>query len=113
MLPIFAVKHVDNLRDWRNGKKKNMRFAIPMVWKEGKDYIMDCYFCMINLKRINHKNKHHVQYPDVPSAIRLIPHGPDLSVPEPGGIMRYNSDSEHIDMSVVAGNDVYKPKEDN
>ena len=27
---------------------------------------------MINLKGINHKNKHHVQYPDVPSAISPI-----------------------------------------
>lgn len=63
---------------------------------------------MINLKRINHKNKHHVQYPNVPSAIRPIPHGPDLPVPEPDGNMEYSSDSEH---SVVAGDDAYKPEE--
>ena len=35
---------------------------------------------MTNLKGINRKNKYHVQYPDVPSAIKLVPHGPELPV---------------------------------
>ena len=100
---------VENLRHWRNGKRKSMPFAIPMVWREGKDHITDCYFCMINLKGINHKNKHYVQYPDVPSAIRPIPHGPDLPVPKPDGNMESSSDSEHSDLTVVA----YKSVEDN
>ena len=94
----------ENLSDWRNGKRKSM---------EGKDHITDCYFCMINLKGVNHKNKHHVQYPDVPSAIRQIPHDPDLPVPESDGYMEYSSDSKHSDMTVVAGDDRYKPEEDN
>ena len=104
---------VENLRDWKNGKKKSMPFAILMVWREGKDSITDCNFCMINLKGINHKNKHHIQYPNVHSAIRPIPHGPDLPVPEPGGNMEYSSDSEHRDVTVIAGDDAYKPEEDN
>ena len=78
----------------------------------GKDLITDCYFCMINLKGINHKNKYSVQYPDVPSDIRLIPHGPDLPVPEPDGNIEYSSDSEYSDMTVLAGDDAYKPEED-
>ena len=48
-----------------------MPFTIPMVWREGKD----------------------VQYPDIPSAIRTIPHGPDFPVPESDGNMEYSSDS--------------------
>ena len=56
-----------------------------MVWKEGKDHIIDYYFRTINLKGIISKNKHHVQYSDVPSAIRQIFHGPDLPVHEPDG----------------------------
>ena len=83
-----------------------------MVWREGKDRITDCYFCIIILKGINRKNKHHVQYPDVPSALKLIPQGPDLSVPEPDGNMEYCSDFEYSDMTVVAGDDTYKPEED-
>ena len=104
---------MENLRDRRKGKRKNMPFAIPMVRRERKDHIMDCYFCMINLKGINHKNKHHVQHPDVPSAIKAIPHSLDLPIPEPDGNMEYNSDSEHSDMIAVAGDYTYKPEEDN
>ena len=68
---------------------------------------------MINLKGINCKNKHRVQYPDVPSAIKPIPHGPDLPVPEPGGNMDYSSDSKHSDMIVVILDDAYKLEGDN
>ena len=66
-----------------------------MIWREGKDNITNSYFCIINLKGINHKNKHHVQYLDVPSAIRPIPHGLDLRVSKPDGNMEYSSDSEY------------------
>ena len=81
-----------------------------MVWREGKDRITDCYFCKINLKGINRNNKHHVHYLDIPSAIRLIPHGPDLSKPD--GNMEYSSDSEHSGMTVLAGDDAFKPEDD-
>ena len=30
---------------------------------------------------VNKKNKHHVVYPDIPSAIKPVPHGPDIPVP--------------------------------
>ena len=66
------------MRHWRNGKKKNTPFAIPITKREGKDHITVFYFCMINLNR---KNNYHVQYSDVLFALRLIPHGPDLPVP--------------------------------
>ena len=71
-----------------------MPSAISIVTNEGKDNFMDCYFYIKNLKGINHKNKHHVQYSDISSAIKSIPHGPDLPVPEPGGKMEYSSDSK-------------------
>ena len=88
----------------------SMPFVITIVWSEGKDHIMDCYFCMINLKGINHK--YNIQYPNDPSTIKPIPHGPDLPVTEPDGNMKYSSDSEHYDMHVVAVDDVYKPEVD-
>ena len=111
--PTFAVKRVENFRDWRNGKRKSIPFAIPIVWRERKDHITYCYFCMINLKGINHKNKHYVQYPNVPSALKPIPHGPDLPVPEPDGNIEYCSDFEHSNMTVVVEDDAHKVKEDN
>lgn len=41
---------VEGLRRWSNKKQKSLPFGIPMVWREGKDHITDCYFCMTNLE---------------------------------------------------------------
>lgn len=103
---------VENLRDWRNKKRKSMPFGVPMVWREGKDHVTDCYFCMTNLQGINRKNKHHVQYPDVPSAIKPVPHGPDIPVPEPDVTMESSSDPEFSDTTDTAEFGAYKPEED-
>ena len=89
------------LRDRRNSKRKSMPFTIAMVWKERKDHFMDSY--MINLKGINRKKKHHVQYPDVRYAIRFFPHGPDLPVPETDGKMEYCCNFERCVLTVVDG----------
>ena len=83
-----------------------MPFGVPMVWREGKDHVTYCYFCLTNQKGINCKNKHHVQYPDVPSAIKPVPHGPDLPVPEPDVTM------ESSDMTGTAECGAYKPEVD-
>ena len=55
---------------------------------------------------------YHVQYPDVPSAIKPIPHGPNLPVPEPDVTMESSSDSESSGMTVTAECGSYKPEED-
>ena len=49
---------------------------------------------MTNLQGINRKNKHCVQYPDIPSAIRPVPHGPSLPVPKPDVAIKSSSESE-------------------
>ena len=103
---------VENLKDWRNKKRKSMPFGIPMVRRKGKDNVTDCYFCMTNLKDINHKDKHHVQYPDVPSAINPVSHGPDLPVSEPNVTMESSSDSKSSDTTDTAESDAYRPEED-
>ena len=100
----------ENLKNSRISKRKITSFVISTIWRERKGHIRDCYFSMINLKGINHKNKPHVQYPDVPFAIRSIPHWKDLLVADSDGNMNYNSDSEHSNMTFVAGDDAYKPK---
>ena len=63
---------VENLLDWRNKKRMSMPFVVPMVWREGKDHLTDCYLCTTNLKGINGNNKHHVQYLCVPSVIKPV-----------------------------------------
>ena len=87
------------LRDRRNKKGKSIPFGTPILWREGKGHDTDCYFCMKNLKRINCKNKHHVQYLDVPSSMKLVPHGTDLSVPGKNVTMETSSDFESSDMT--------------
>ena len=80
-----------------------------MVWREGKDRITDCYFYMINPKGIHCKNKLHVHSPDVLSPIRPLTYGPDLPVPQLDSNRKYSSDSERSDMTVVTGDNAYKP----
>ena len=31
----------ENLRVWKNGKRKSILFAIPVVWRERKDHVTD------------------------------------------------------------------------
>ena len=72
---------VESLRHWTKGKRKSLSFGIPMVWREQQNHFDDCYFCLINLKGINKKNKHTLQYPNIQSAIRPVPHCEDIPVP--------------------------------
>jgi hypothetical protein len=73
------------LREWLNGKKRAMKFAVPMVWREPTNHVDDCYFCLTpSLKQgWSTKKKAPVEYPCVPSAIRPVPHSADLPIPEP------------------------------
>lgn len=74
---------VEDLRNWTKGKKKALRFGIPMVWRQPINHVGDCYFCMCTLKGFNTKNKKAITYPNLPSAIRPVPHDPDTPVPNP------------------------------
>ena len=110
LYPLLAGKQV--LRTCVIGeikKRESMPFAVPMVWREGEDHVTGCYFCMTNLQEINRKNKYCVQYPDVPSAIRPVSHGPDLPVPEPDVAMKSSSESESDNTSGRGEGEEYMP----
>lgn len=66
---------------WLRGKPRSMPFAIPMVWREQRDHVSDCYFCMTDITGFSRKNKHSIRYPCVPSAITPVPHGEGLPIP--------------------------------
>jgi len=68
---------------WLDGKRKQMPFAIPMVWLEQSDHVPNCYFCMTNIRGFSRKNKSKISYPVCKSAIKPVPHDPDLPVPQP------------------------------
>ena len=71
------------LRKWFTGKVKSMPFAVPMIWREPTNHATDCYFCLTNVKGMNKKNKNKIQYPNIPSALRPVPHSDDLPIPVP------------------------------
>jgi hypothetical protein len=63
---------------------------------------------MTNLEGINRKNKQHVKYPDVPSAIKPVPHGPEVPIPVPPSSLDSSSDSCE-DMDVMDKSATYEP----
>lgn len=74
-----------NLRSWLNNKGRSMSFAVPMIWRESTNHTDDCYFCMTPPLQhgMSRKKKWSVEYPNIPSAIRPVPHGDDLPIPQP------------------------------
>ena len=80
--PHVACKScVTNLSQWGSRSNRRMPFAIPMVWREPSNHHTDCYFCMVNIKGINGKNKATLKYPDLPSARRPIRHSDEIPFP--------------------------------
>ena len=57
-----------------------MPFAVPMVWREQSDHVTDCYVCMTAIRGFSRKNKSKISYPVCKSAIKPVPHSPDLPV---------------------------------
>ena len=90
------------LTEWAKAPRC-MPFAILMVWKETTDHASDCYFCLTNTTGVTAKSKHTAQYPNLPSALRSVPHSAELSVPKPPANMTL-SDSESSDEDVVHAN---------
>ena len=84
------------LRDWTKGKRKGLPFGVPMVWREPKDHVTDCYFCLVNTKGVGKKNRQKISYPCIPSAIRPTPHSEELPVPVFNGfVLSEDEGSEH------------------
>ena len=69
------------LRQWSKGKKTSLKFGIPMVWREPKNHVSDCYFCAIDVTGINRKNRKVLKYPDLESARRPVAHSDECPVP--------------------------------
>jgi hypothetical protein len=86
------------LRDWINEKKTSMPFAIPMIWREQKNHIDDCYFCLVKTAGYSTKNKKKIEYPNLCSAIRPVPHNNNLPVPKPP--CNFTENFEDCDMDI-------------
>ncbi|XP_076329702.1 uncharacterized protein LOC143235432 [Tachypleus tridentatus] len=72
------------LRVWLRGTRKIMPFAVlKMIWREQKDHVTDCYFCLTNVSGISAKNKKSIEYSNLPSAMRPVSRNDSLSIPKP------------------------------
>ena len=85
---------VTSLNEWLKKKRKAMPFAGPMIWREPTDHVNDCYFCLTpSMKKgFNSKKKSLIEYPNIPSAIRPVPHSDELPIPEPCEVDLLSSD---------------------
>jgi len=45
-----------------------------MVWREPQNHCTDCHFCSVDISSRNSKGKRAIVYPNLPSAIRPVPH---------------------------------------
>ena len=92
------------LAAWAKGSRCKP-FAIPMVWRQFTDHVSDCYFCLTNITCVTTKSKHTVQYPNLPSALRAVPHSEELPVPKPPTNMTLSdSESSEEDISQTNNN---------
>ena len=79
------------LRDWTKERRKGLPFGVPMVWRELKDHLNDCFVCMVNTKGIGKKNRQNIFYPNIPSELRPVLHSEEFSPPVFNGFLS----SEH------------------
>jgi len=88
------------LGGWINCKGMTMPFAIPVVWREPSSHGSDCYFCLTPpvASGMNRKKEQIIDYPNISSAIRPVPHGEDLPMSEPPKDYTLNSEMEEEDM---------------
>jgi len=69
-----------------------------MVWREPSNHSRDCYFCLTKVASgMNRKRKQRICYPNITSAIRPVPHGEDLPMPEPPKEYNLNLEMEEED----------------
>jgi len=82
-----------------------MPFAIPMVWREPTNHVSDWYFSLTSITGVTAKSKHTVQYPNLPSAMRPVPHSVELTVPKPPtNIMLSDNESSDEDVGQADNN---------
>ena len=70
--------------------------AVTVVWREPSNHATDCYFCMVPPVSggITKKKKWTIVYLNIPSALRPVPHGEEISIPEPLKEFTIDSDNE-------------------
>ena len=78
-----------------------------MQWREQKNHYDDCYFCIVSVTGYNKKNKKRIKYLNLLSAIRPVPHGPDLPVPSAPD--KLSDESESSSLQSASGEMYFEP----
>ena len=55
--------------------------------------LLQMLFCSF-ITGFNSRNKQYIHYPNVPSAIRPVPHGPDVPIPTPPALLKDVEESD-------------------
>jgi len=99
VLHIVCKSCAIHLGGWINCKEMAIPFAVQMVWREPSNHSSDCCFCLTPpvASGMNRKKKQRIYYPNITSAIRPVPHGEDLPVPEPSKEYNLNLEMEEED----------------
>ena len=77
----ICISCSSGLQNWLNKQTSAMLFAVPIIWKEPKEHIQDCYFCLVNVKGFNRKCRIKISYANLDLLRRPVPH--DASMPAP------------------------------
>ena len=68
-----------------------------MVWREQKDHVSDCYFCLTDVAGHTAKTEKHIVYPDLQSAMRPVKHSEELPILTPPDSYQLDSDESNSD----------------
>jgi len=64
---------IENLRNWKQGKRLLCYFGYLWLDVNQKIHIDDCYYCMVHVSGYIKRNKSKLIYSNLLSGIRLIP----------------------------------------
>jgi hypothetical protein len=70
------------LAGWLKGTHKSMPFAVLMVWREARDRINDCYFCMTKVTGFSPFSMHKIEYLNILFVLRPVPHDDSMPLPK-------------------------------
>ena len=98
---IVCKQCVEHLRQWTKKDSKSFHFDIPMIWREPKNHFDDCYFCAVNTKRINKKNRNSLIFSNLQFAIRPIPNCNEIPVPVFKGLLELELPGSEEDQASV------------
>ena len=75
---VCCLDYSNRLNKWFAGGKPTLSFAVPMLWREHKDHVTDCYFCLADTQGLCHNARNKILYPSLPSAISSVAHSDQL-----------------------------------